>query len=298
MKRLLLAGLTFVFAGLAVLGVAASASSPPADVCQQAYFLNSTVTAGPLITCPVVTAPTATPTPGGPRMAFSASPLVEFAVGSTDKSGFTSSAVDSTGVDLLVFGLVGDNSSVAPSDSKGNTWVKADEGNSFGVYAGLWYVKNPTVGSGHTFTVTATNNSPAMYVAGWSGADLTAPLSAVNHGGGGFGSTGQPGSVTPGADGALLVTIVNHGTSTASIDTGYTVNGNGVGQVVQVDNAHYGIAGAYFIQTTAAAINPTWSSNNITGMVHASFLAAAGGAVAANPGLDDSADSALAIVEF
>jgi hypothetical protein len=80
------------------------------------------------------------------------------------------------------------------------------------------------------------------------------------------------GSVTPSVNGELLITAVNTnlpGTPTTySIGNAFTV----VDSVQQISGVSYGMAAACSIQTTAAAINPTWSSTT-SGPMTASIYA-------------------------
>jgi hypothetical protein len=194
----------------------------------------------------------------------------------------TSASFNSTGADLLVAVYAGYSSAVAPSnDSKGNTWTRAL--NFYDTvtpnYASIWYVVAPTVGSGHTLAVVGGTS----YYAGWcvacfSGALQSSPLDAntvTNIAG--SGTTIQPGSVTPSANNELVICGIGARFSA----TAPSISGNGFTITDSMGNNgtyNWATALAYVIQTSAAAVNPTWtlsSAASTAGIV--SFKAAAGG---------------------
>lgn len=203
------------------------------------------------------------------------------AAGSTDGNAATTSGIDTTGANLLVvavtYYVLGGTVSV--SDSKGNTWTQAaeDGGNNATGHATLFYSKNPSVGSGHTFTVTSTGGFPGICAAAFSGADTAAPFDQQSAFGSGGASSIQPGSVTPSEDNELLVTAVSKAAAgvTASVDGGFSETD----EFDLVGGQHFGLAMAYLVQTSAAAANPTWtlSGSASTAAAIATFKAGAGG---------------------
>jgi len=199
-------------------------------------------------------------------------------IASAANNGTDSSAtatIDSTGANLLVVTVSRFDSGVAQSftDSRGNTWTALNERLiSSSVRERVYYCLNPSVGASHTFTVSGVNAGsgtsifPAIAVSAFAGV-------------GGFGSetggtqtssaTGQPGSITPIQDGALLVTGESFNVAgTQSINSGYKIGA----QKNFASGTSLGVAQAYLIQTTAAAVNPTWSgSTSPRAMTHAVF---------------------------
>lgn len=200
----------------------------------------------------------------------------------------TSTGINTTGAALLVAGFSEEVTATgALSDSNTNAWVEI-AGAEGSMPAGLprtwvYYVKNPVVGSNHTFTM-AGGNKTVLCVAAFSGTNTAANVdqstATVQ---GAAATTVQPGSVTPTEDNELLVTYVgvgdatNYGVGTTfTIDGGYTITD----QQPTVGGTNWAGALAYLIQTTAAASNPTWTESNsnrsIAGI--ATFKAAAAGA--------------------
>ena len=170
-------------------------------------------------------------------------------------AGLTTPAVDTSGANLIVISISGDNGT--PSDSKGNTWTALTDaaGNPT---ARLFYSANPTVGVGHTFT------SPSafcpIFVAAFSSGGVS-PFDQEN--------TAQtasnvvtlsPGSITPTLDNELVVSAL--GTQ----DPADTHAINSSMSIVQSTNGASGVSFggglAYIVQTTATAINPAWSWND------------------------------------
>lgn len=203
--------------------------------------------------------------------------IANVAAGSTDSISVTTAAINTTGADLIVL-EVSDYLLDSPStisDSKGNTWTTLTTYDS-GQFnrSRLMYVKNPTVGSGHTFTATTTTGYPSIAVQAWSGAHLTSPFDQQN-GSGFFAATSiQPGSITPTENNELVVTGVGSLiVGAVSVNGGFTISD----QVDYSPGVHFAVALAHLVQTTAAAANPTWSwsgaAQGATGI--ASFKAAA-----------------------
>lgn len=203
------------------------------------------------------------------------------AVSSDGEADAVTSAINTTGANLLVV-MIGHydegRGPVTLSDSKTNTWTPITSYGVGGTNQKIigFYVASPTVGSGHTFTAHTESGLTyhAICVAAFSGAHAT-PYDTINGNSSSGAASLAPGSITPSEDNCLVVSGVNYDSaSTGSVDSGMTVTDkveNGAG------NQATGMA--YKIQTTAAAINPTWSwtgsvscaTNNI------SFKAAAGG---------------------
>lgn len=138
-----------------------------------------------------------------------------------------------------------------PSDSYSNTWTTltyhtGSSANSFIIY----YAQNPTVGTGHTFTYTGF--ASASQVMAFSGVDTSSPFDVQNGA-----AAAQPGSVTPSNSGSLLVTGISSTdfVNSFSVDSAFTITG----QNLFLNGTYYANAGAYLVQGSASAVNPTWS---------------------------------------
>lgn len=173
----------------------------------------------------------------------------------------TTAAVDTTGADLL---LVGVNSPVGhnfATDSKGSgTWDnQAYVRNVVGAFeARINYLLAPSpVGAGHTFSTSPTIFYEGVSVASFSG---VAALDQAQADKWDTNSTIHPTSVaavTPTVDGCVVITCValldDPGTLTPP--AGFTL-------IDGVFPTAWGLAWAYQIQTTAAAVTPEWTSTN------------------------------------
>ena len=186
----------------------------------------------------------------------------------------TTSAVDTTGANLLV--VVTGDEGFSVSDSKGNTWTLAVQAAASGSpYSRIYYCYNPTVGSGHTFTVGLSYG--AIAVAAYSGSD-SSPLDQTGATAtGALVTTFASGNITPTTDNQLVVSGIGVGKSanTLTIGSGMSV----AASKNAATGVTYGAAIAWIAQTTAAAINPSWSwtSSGEAASPIASFKMVAGG---------------------
>lgn len=195
----------------------------------------------------------------------------------------TTTSTNCTGANLLVANanaFVADPSAGTMSDStSANTWhhltVVNDSGGS-GIETVIWYAWNASVSSTQTFSFQSTS-FPGIVVHCYSGAQSSSdPFDVQNGTINAAGTTAQPGSITPGANGEVVftgITSFNGSDTYSSIDSSFTISGN-----FQY-NGNMNMAGAYLIQGTAGAVNPTWTATqSVKHMVAiASFKAAAGG---------------------
>lgn len=189
-----------------------------------------------------------------------------------------SPGVNTTGSTLLLvnqcwFGS-GNN---APSDTYSNTWTATTVEN--GGIDNVWWYAFPTsgqVGTGHIFTCNDPN--AAAQILAFSG---TLQIGIDQYAGGslaGPSATFQPGSVTPSANGALIVSGLTWNTwaDGATVDSGFTI-----GPFNTINGGYlFGSYSGYLIQSTAAAVNPTWTTDSTTTQYAGSnvvFLGTGGG---------------------
>jgi hypothetical protein len=206
-----------------------------------------------------------------------ASHVVSVVAASTTTNTVTTAAVDTTGATLIV--LSQSNYSGAPitsiTDSKGNTWIPRIEGTQGNVHTRLYYAENPVVGAGHTFSVNGSGVYPAVCVSAFAGTVLASVFgqesSFVENGGV---NTQPAGLITPSEDGMVFVTAIGQPSAVSghTVNLGFAV----IGQLPFNGSSNEGLAMAWMIQPTAAAINPqwSWSSGFTTGVAMvASFKA-------------------------
>jgi hypothetical protein len=196
---------------------------------------------------------------------------------SSDSFNVTTSSITTTTASLLVV-QIGDYDGAAAgtvSDSKSNTWTAltsyTDPGN---MRCRLYYAANPTVGTGHTVSYLSANSLyQALVFAAFSGAALTSPFD-VQNGASVYSGTPQPGSITPTQNNCLIVSGLALGveaTSAVTIDLSMTITN----QQNFSAGVNFGVAFAYLVQGTLAAINPTWIAPDSAGIANiASFKAA------------------------
>ncbi len=192
-------------------------------------------------------------------MAYASVANIDIAGGS---GGGTSSAIDTTGANLIVIvtAQFSGGTLTTPTDSKGNTYTGLTARTNGSVRNRIFYCLAPTVGSGHTFTFANSGIFASASVQSFSGA-ATSSVFDVENGATGSLTTLATGSVTPGQDDSLVIAGVGSGnTGSASINGGFTIANQ-----TTASGSRYSSAGAYLIQTTATAANPTWTTGDLTG---------------------------------
>ena len=113
------------------------------------------------------------------------------------------------------------------------------------------------MGTGHTFSNTGASNFCSIFVASFSGAATTSPFDQQNGATATGVSTISTGSVTPTNNNELVITQLGFNSAglPTSIDNGFTKTND-----VEFGAANnYGGSMAYKIQTTATAVNPSWT---------------------------------------
>src|SRR3989304_1512071 len=174
----------------------------------------------------------------------------------------TTPAIDTTGSNLLVLKIshLPSTTGFSVSDSKSNTWVEAAASYaSTSTKVRIFYAINPTVGAGHTFTISGTSLYGTIGVLAFSGADTTAPEDVHNGATTGSGVSLATGSITPSANGAIVVAGFSGGTGTSTYTIGSGFSVTDTTDFVSGGSGNTGGAAAYLIQGSAAAVNPTWS---------------------------------------
>ena len=163
--------------------------------------------------------------------------------------------IDTTASTLLVVAVpYVDGPTLVITDSKSNLWTPLTAYGAPGtVRMRFYYCLNPTVGFGHSFSVSGTLTPIIMF--GFAGVVAY----QTENGTGTSGATTSPqatGSVTPAADGALVLTGM---TSLGEWGEGDDFVTPDVFPLTQgISNGVQGSVG-WYIQPTAAAINPSWS---------------------------------------
>jgi len=197
--------------------------------------------------------------------------LIAHAIGAASgppPSAAVTPGTDTTGATLLVLSVTDfdqDSTTDTVSDSFGNTWhaLKRSVDPTALTNLAIWYAWDQgglplVVGPGHTFTVSGAFSS--IELTAWSGTKTGSdPFDQQNVGAAaGTATTAQPGSVTPSKPGSLVVTAGGfRAPGNYSVDAPYTVSD----QKNYVDSVAMGSAQANFVQASAAATNPQWSTD-------------------------------------
>lgn len=180
-------------------------------------------------------------------------------------NGGTTSGVDTTGANFIALWYAWYQPTVEPvvTDSKSNayTYLAIQSSGSGGINFRMAYVHSPTVGTGHTWTVSGSGTYSIIGALAFSGVLTSAALDQQN----GATSTSTTsiahGSVTPSEGNEVLLTGVTwQNSGTQAIGSGYTL----AAQTDWTAN-NWGLAMAYLIQGTASAVNGTWSRGGTAG---------------------------------
>lgn len=203
--------------------------------------------------------------------------LVASVVATPGSNGGATSAITTTGATLLVVSVASYQSgTLSASDSKGNSWTALTLQLNVNARQQIFYALNPaSVGTGHTFTVSGSGIYPTIFAYAFSGVGSYQIESGATVA---SGTSLASGSVTPSADGALI--LVGVGTE-ATPPTGVTPVGFTLVTQVLGASVNRPGAAAWQVQTPAAAINPTWAFSANQGQIAAStavFLADGGAA--------------------
>jgi len=194
----------------------------------------------------------------------------------------TSPNVSSLGSDLLVVAGVGlDNATLVIAEGSTTftplTKYSVSAGNEM---INLYYtIGHDLAGSGFNVSATGTGNFPGVAFCLFSGVHASPFDNENGVATSSAATTRQPGSITPSENNCVVVTAVQTVYDNAGIAcSGFTVPSNG--SAAAVVGQGFGIAIAYVIQTSAGAVNPTWSgtgSPDFRSSAIASFKSAAGG---------------------
>ena len=197
------------------------------------------------------------PAPTGPAL------VAHTIAGSNGTGSVTTTAINTTGSGFLILVVTPESASdaITVADSKSNTWhqVSLPNGRDFGSPL-LYYAFGATVGTGHTFTVSATNGV-LVSVAAFSGVKSSAdPFeSANNQNSVESGVTAQPGNVTP----VAVKDLIFSGFGGFSNPLPVTINDSFV-EIDSLFDSGTGIpnANAYLVATATTVINPTWTATS------------------------------------
>lgn len=171
-------------------------------------------------------------------------------------ASITTTGIDTTGAKLIVIIAHSYNAtlaSLAPTDSKGNTWTGLNTYNNASAnifYERIYYCINPTVGAGHTFSGTIGSGWLAFDVLAFSDAVSAADTqngAAIES----ASTTFQPGTVTPSANSLFVASLHTSSTGAVSIGSGFTIGQQG--------DTTFSHTGAAYKIGSASAENPTWT---------------------------------------
>lgn len=181
-------------------------------------------------------------------------------------NGGTSGSINTTGADLLIVNI-GSGLGLAGtiSDNKSNTWTLITSPSSNVVNNALYYAWNPIVGSGHTVTVVSVGGAASFEFTAFSGAQVVSdPLDQTTYKptSGTFNpfpaSIQTASGVTPTTNGQLII-MAYASNNTQSTPGGMSSSLSIYSSVLFASGNNYASGIGYFVQLTAANINPTYT---------------------------------------
>ena len=189
-----------------------------------------------------------------------------------------STAIDSTGADLLIVTIEGDRNAMlvnltVPTDSKSNPWNALTlRGNVGDGGVQIFWSKPTAVGSGHTITTVA-NLFQVIHFEAWSGSHASPYVTGSENGANGTAITSlATGSTTNPGDLVVTALVYDLTSGVPTIDSSFTTRDN----QFLAGGVNYG--GILADKLSGSAENPTWSfASTVAATAIAAFAAAAGG---------------------
>ncbi len=195
---------------------------------------------------------------------------------SGDANSVTTGGKNTTGSSLLVImvaGLTGKTPTI--SDSKGNSWsplTGQDTISAGGNGKGQLYYSIPiSVGASHTFTASQTGSFPSIFVLAFSGGATSGVFDVQTGAVGNAVGTLAGGTITPGSNNEVVISGNQTSLNAPTVDSGFTLQES----ASTLGGLAFGGGIAYKIQTTATAVNPTWTLSGSGGnaaVCNASFI--------------------------
>lgn len=182
--------------------------------------------------------------------------LVASTVKTGSANGSTSSAIDSTGANLLVVTASWYNAPTTEptlTDSKSNTWTKLTTATNGQQSVAIWYCVPTSVGSSHTFTFAGTSSFTGFAAYAFSGADASAFVQESSIIGSGASVAFQ---IDPAAEDVVIIAAVNNVTNTSSVSVSDSFNLQNSAYSAGNSIAH---SSAYKINEGSAVATPTIS---------------------------------------
>lgn len=180
-----------------------------------------------------------------------------------DGSGCTTAPRDMTGATLFVAAACATNTPLAISDNAGNTWTPLSMVSPGSDRLQVYYVFNPFTSNAHTFTLNGFGYNALSVVAFSGGMRIFDQQSA------GAGGSSPPiggGVITPVQNKELIISAcgLHAGSATfSSVGSGFVLPSAAIMNPSGVE----GVAMAYLLQGSAAAVNPVWTIGGSTDWV-------------------------------
>ena len=194
--------------------------------------------------------------------------FIDYCDGGGNGSTATTSAMDSTGADLLIVSVETYNNTAPKSglsDNKSNTFIELAHISNGTSDQRVFLCRNPSVGTGHTFTYSLGASYPGISAAAFSGVGVLVGSEYTTA----TASTITSGSLSTTSNGSLFFFSVG----SANVVTQSSISSSFVelSDLAGVANYYMGIHTSYKIQSTAGSESPT-STMSASNSLNSAFL--------------------------
>lgn len=173
----------------------------------------------------------------------------------------TTTSINATGANLIIVGVTRQNGLTSTvTDSRGNTYVQ-DENQSLSAGIDLWRCYTTNVSSSMTISASSSGVAVALYYFVFSGS-----VGSTVDGHNSYSSNGTTGlagnpAITASANGAVYIAAVNDFNASApTIGSSFIIPSGCSNTLINTGSVlAYAGAMAYYIQPTAASLNPLWN---------------------------------------
>lgn len=205
--------------------------------------------------------------PNGPPPVTPFTKIFDIGAAATTGTGVVTGNVNSTGATFLVASVswfAGTSPTAPIADNKSNTWNHLTTRSIGNWRTRISWCIPTSVGVGHSFSASGFNTGPTVIVSGWT-QNHASPADQENGAGNASASNLATGSITPTANNSLIIAGLGYNQNvSATIGSGFTL----IGSFTNASGWTHG-AMAYLIQSSATAINPTWTATGPNNMVAA-----------------------------
>jgi len=152
----------------------------------------------------------------------------------------------------------GGNPGPVDTQSNSNSNAINSSADSLGNHASIWYAASPTTNAAVQVTCDP-GPFQSLYMFAFANTKTSSPLDQTNSNTTGSATSITTGSITPTTDGQVVFACLTQNDNSGGVTFSINASFNTPVQSPNNGTTADGGAGSYKVQTTAAAVNPTWS---------------------------------------